>query len=305
MPTMNNYLNLIYVNLGFIAQIVVMMYFKSALEIKENWPLYRCNPPYWIFSENISEDFNYCIQNTQVNLMGYLLQPMNYMISSLSSMSSNFNESINQIRFLFSGTRDFVTNIVQSIFGVFLNMIVEFQKMIISIKDMVGKMIGIVVTIMYVLDGSIKTMNSAWSGPPGQLVKAIGSCFHPDTLVQINDGTIYKMQDLPLGAQLKDGGKVFAVLKIANLKNEHLYKIKGGIPNDKQENDIYVTGEHFIFDTITNKWVMVRDYSKSILQRQIHTDWFSCIITTTHRIQINETIFWDWEDDELTKNTTF
>jgi hypothetical protein len=298
MPTMNNYLNFLYVNLGFAAQIIVMMYFKSALEIKENWPLYRCNPPYWIFSENISEDFNYCVQNTQVNLMGYLLQPMNYMISSLSSMSSNFNESINQIRFLFSGTRDFVTNIVQSIFGVFLNMIIEFQKMIISIKDMVGKMIGIVVTIMYVLDGSIKTMNSAWAGPPGQLVKAIGSCFHPDTLVQLNDGTIYKMQDLPLGSELKDGGKIFSVMKIANLKNEYLYKIKGGVNNDT----IYVTGEHFILDTKTEKWVMVKDHSDSILQKQVQCDWFSCIITTTRRIPIGSNTFWDWEDDELTKN---
>ena len=42
---MNNYLNLLYVNLGFVAQISAMMYFKSALEIKENWPKYRCNPP--------------------------------------------------------------------------------------------------------------------------------------------------------------------------------------------------------------------------------------------------------------------
>ncbi len=301
MPTMNNYLNLLYVNLGFVAQIIVMMYFKSALEIKENWPLYRCNPPYWIFSENISDDFNYCVQNTQVNLMGYLLQPMNYMISSLSSMSSNFNESINQIRFLFSGTRDFVSNIVQSIFGVFLNMIIEFQKMIISIKDMVGKMIGIVVTIMYVLDGSIKTMNSAWAGPPGQLVQAIGSCFHPDTLVQVSDGTIYKMQDLPLGAELKDGGKVFSVMKIANLKDECLYKIKGGVNGDI----IYVTGEHFILDIKTNEWIMVKEHTESVLQRQVHTDWFSCIITTTRRIPIGSKTFWDWEDDELTKNTTF
>ena len=55
MPTMNNFLNLIYVNLGFIAKITAMMYFKSALEIKENWPIYRCNPPYWIFSDNIFE----------------------------------------------------------------------------------------------------------------------------------------------------------------------------------------------------------------------------------------------------------
>jgi hypothetical protein len=298
MPTMNNYLNFIYVNLGFVAQIIVMMYFKSALEIRENWSLYRCNPPYWIFSENVSDDFNYCIQNTQVNLMGYLLQPMNYMISSLSSMSSNFNDSINQIRFLFSGTRDFVTNIVQSIFGVFLNMIIEFQKMIISIKDMVGKMIGIVVTIMYILDGSIKTMNSSWAGPPGQLVRAIGSCFHPDTLIQLKNGTIYKMQDLPLGCELTDGGIVFSVMKIANLKKDYLYKIN----KDANNPTIYVTGEHFMLDEKTKKWIMVKDYSESILQRHMQPEWFSCIITTSGRIPIGDIIFWDWEDDELTKS---
>jgi hypothetical protein len=252
MPTMNNYLNLIYVNLGFLAQITVMMYFKSVLEIRENWPLYRCNPPYWIFSENISEDFTYCVQNTQMNMMGYLLQPINYMISALTSIGGQFNESINNIRIMFSSIRSFISNIIESVFGVFLNMIVEFQKIIISIKDMVGKMIGIVVTIMYVLDGSVKTMNSAWSGPPGQLVKAIGSCFHPETKITMANGEFYKMENAPLGGELKDGGKIFAVLRIDNSKKEPLYKIEG----DKQS--IFVTGEHFVYDNTNNKWMQVK-----------------------------------------------
>ena len=121
MPTMNNYLNLIYVNLGFIAQITVMMFFKSALEIKENWPIYRCNPPYWVFSENISEDFTYCVQNTQMNMMGYLLQPLNYMVNSLTSIGGAFGEAINNIRVMFSSIRNFVSDIIQNVFGVFLN----------------------------------------------------------------------------------------------------------------------------------------------------------------------------------------
>jgi hypothetical protein len=33
----------------------------------------------------------------------------------------------------------------------------------ISIKDLVGKILGIVVTILYILDGSLKTMNSTWA----------------------------------------------------------------------------------------------------------------------------------------------
>ena len=294
MPTMNNYLNLIYVNLGFLAQISVMRYFKSVLEIKENWSLYRCNPPYWIFSENVSQDFTYCVQNTQMNMMGYLLQPLNYMISSLTSVGGQFSESINNIRLMFSSTRNFIAEIIQNVFGVFLNLIVEFQKIIIGIKDMVGKMIGIVVTIMYVLDGSIKTMNSAWSGPPGKLVKAIGSCFHPYTEITLADGTYHKMENAPLGAELKDGGKIFAVLKIDNPKKEPLYKIQG------KEQDIYVTGEHFILDKTNNKWIQVKDYKNAEIQKDFIPEYFSCLITTNRRIIIDDEIFWDWEDDELT-----
>ena len=296
MPTMNNYLNLIYVNLGFLAQITIMMYFKSALEIKENWPVYRCNPPYWVFSENIAEDFTYCVQNTQMNMMGYLLQPMNYMISSLTSVGGGLNESINNIRVMFSSIRNFVSQIIENVFGVFLNLIVEFQRMIISIKDMVGKMIGIVVSIMYILDGSIKTMNSAWAGPPGQLVKAIGSCFYPATELTLLNGDKYKMEDVPLGSVLKDGSKVFAVLKVDNPKKESLYKIK----TDNQ--DIFVTGEHFIYDTSQNKWIQVKNYANAVLIPNFVPEYFSCLITTSRHIEIDGILFWDWEDDELTNN---
>lgn len=296
MPTMNNYLNLIYVNLGFIAQITVMMYFKSVLEIRENWPLYRCNPPYWVFSENISEDFTYCVQNTQMNMMGYLLQPLNYMVSSLTSIGGQFTESINNIRKMFSSIRGFISDLIENVFGVFLNLIVEFQKIIISIKDMVGKMIGIVITIMYVLDGSIKTMQSAWAGPPGQLVKAIGSCFHPYTEITLANGKHCRIENAPLGAELIGGGKVFAVLKIDNPKKEPLYKIKG------KEQDIFVTGEHFVFDKTNNKWIQVKDYNKAKIQTDFIPEYFSCLITTNRRIKIDDEIFWDWEDDELLKH---
>jgi hypothetical protein len=294
MTTMNNYLNLIYVNLGFLAQFTVMMYFRSILEIKENWNIYRCNPPYWIFSENISKDFTYCVQNTQMNMMGYLLKPLNYMISSLTSIGGQFGESINNIRVMFNSIRNFVAEIIENVFGVFLNLIVEFQKIIISIKDMVGKMIGIVVTIMYVLDGSIKTMNSAWSGPPGQLIKSIGSCFHPNTKITLSNGKKYNMSDVPLGSILKDGGKIFAVLKVDNPNKEPLYKIEG------KNQIIYVTGQHFIFNKTNKKWIQVKNCNYAEIQPNFIPEYFSCLITTNRRIEIDDELFWDWEDDELT-----
>ena len=293
MPTGKNWLYFIYVNVGFTLYTVATYYLTSLKEIKDNWPLYRCNPMYMPLSDDMTSDFTYCVQNTQMNMMGYLLQPLNYMVTSLTSVGSGLSESINNVRVMFSSIRNFVSQIIQNVFGVFLNMIVEFQKIIISIKDMVGKMIGIVVTIMYVLDGSIKTMNSAWAGPPGQLVKSIGSCFHPSTKITLANGKHYKMENIPLGAELQDGGKVFAVLKIDNPKKEPLYKI------ESKEQDIFVTGEHFIFDKTNNKWIQVKNYEKAIIQTDFIPEYFSCLITTNRRIQIDDELFWDWEDDEL------
>ena len=296
MPTMNNFLIFTYVNLAFIIQIGILVYFKSAKEIKDNWQEYRCNPPYWVFSENLTDDFNYCIQNSQTSLMGFLLQPMTYMMSSITSMSGSALEAVNNARGMIDKLRNFLTSIISTIFSVFFNMIIEFQKMIIAILDMVSKIVGVIGTLLFVLDGTMKTMQSGWNGPMGQLVRKIGVCFHPDTKVKLKNGEIFPMKDLPLGAELEDGGKIFAVLKIDNSKKDKLYKIKGGVNGE----DIFVTGKHFIYDKKQDKFIYVEDYEGALKQEEIKSDWFSCLITTNRRIPIEEHIFWDWEDDELT-----
>ena len=295
MPTMQNFSTFFLVNLAFLLQIIGIVYFRSLIEIKKNWPLYRCNPPYWFFSDNIAEDFTYCVHNSQINILGYLLKPITYLISNLIEISAEFNENINNIRFMISNIRGFFGSAIQRISGMFFNIVLEFQKILIKLKDMVGKLVGINLTILYVLDGSIKTMQSAWNGPPGKVVRAIGSCFHPETKIKTKDGQIFAMKDLPLGSELMGGSKVFSVLKIDNANKDLLYKIKNGVNGD----DIYVTGEHYIFDVNSNRFIQVKDSLNSEIQASIYSDWFSCLITTNGRIQIEDHIFWDWEDDVL------
>lgn len=307
MPTLSNYMSFLYVNLGFILLIVVMMYFKSAQEIKENWPKYRCNPPYWVFSEDISKDFTFCVQNTQMNLMGYMMQPFTSLISSLTTVGGEFSENLNGIRTMVSVIRDFITSIVENIFGVFMNLVIEFQRMMLSMKDMMGKTIGIVVTLLYVLDGSLKTMTSAWKGPPGQMVQAIGSCFHPDTEIYLLGGGIVAMKDIPLGAYLWgiNSGRVFSVMRIDNKfvpKPVKCYRIQGKGVNGA---DILVTGEHYIWDNIIDKYVKVKDYKNCDTKCAEDThnpppDYFSCLITTDGKIPIGQCLFLDWEDTFMT-----
>ena len=185
MPTGRNWLYFTYVNLGFIIGIISIYYFSSVSEIKKNWPLYRCNPIYMPLSNDVEGDFIYCVQNMQKNMMGYLLQPLTYILTNIGTMSGEFMESINYVRAMFNKIRNFFANTVQNIFGVFLNIIIEFQKITIGIKDLIGKLIGTMVTIFYIMDGTMKTMQSAWNGPPGQMTRALGNCFDPNTLIKL------------------------------------------------------------------------------------------------------------------------
>jgi len=293
MPSGKNWLNFLYVNLAFIAYIVAIYYLIAVKDIKDNWPLYRCNPMYMPLSENPQEDFTYCIQNMQSNYMGYLLQPITYITSSLTSSMGSFANEINMVRAMFHKIRTFFSSIIQNVFGVFLNLVIEFQRITIGIRDLMGKTVGIMTVLLYTLDGSIKTMNSTWNGPPGQMVRALGKCFHPETLIRVKNGNILCIKDLCLGDVLEDGSIVDAIMKIDNKRNPvNFYTIKNaGINNE----DIYVTDSHLVFDKKTQKFIPVSEYTLAE-PCEITYPWFSCLITSTHRIPIGKETFWDWED---------
>jgi hypothetical protein len=293
MPSGKNWINFIYINLAFALYIAGVFYYSQILEIKANWPLYRCNPMYMPLADNINENFIFCIQSMQTDFMGYLLQPITFITNSITSMLSVFLDAIQNIRAMFNKIRTFITSIIQSIFGVFLNLIIEFQRITIGIKDLIGKTIGIMVSLMYTMDGSIKTMHSVWNGPPGQLVKALGKCFYPNTTMMLKDGSSKFMKDLDLGDILSDGSIVETVMKIDNKKEPvPFYIIKNAGVNNE---DIYVTGSHLVFDKTQNKFIKTENYSKAE-KTDFKTDWFSCLITSNHKIPIGNEIFWDWED---------
>jgi len=301
MPSGKNWVNFLYVNLAFVIYIAGVFYFNQIANIKAKWPLYRCNPLYMPLADNIESNFVYCIQSMQTNFMGVLLEPLSFLTNSIGNVVGDMLESINFVRAMFNKIRGFISSIIQSVFGVFLNLVIEFQKITIGIIDLIGKTIGIMTTLMYTIDGSIQTMESAWNGPPGQMVQALGSCFHPNTKIRLMNRQIKDMKDIDLGDVLESGSVVSSIMKIDN-KQERipLYVIKkAGVNGD----DIYVTGSHLVFDNSQNKFITVQHYNKAVIS-DVETDLFSCLITRDHKIKIGSELFWDWEDHFI-KNIYF
>jgi hypothetical protein len=288
----------------FIILIFIVLYVFNVLsvgiqKIKDDWPQYRCNPivmPFAsVFGYDPMSNFSFCIQNMMSSYMGYLMQPIKYSFSVLGNISKDINDALTGVRAFFNNIRNYITNIIQTVFGVFLNILIEFQRVTINIKDMFAKLIGVLATLMYVLEGTVDTMESGWNGPPGQLVRAL--CFHPDTKVELKDGSLYAMKDLPLNSILKTGSKVCAVMNISNITEkgefiEKLYSIDGGVNNEK----ILVSGSHLIYNNEIKQFVHVEDLSNVIIS-DMNSPNFACLITSDHIIPIGKHIFHDWEDN--------
>ena len=269
-------------------------------KIQNNWVQYRCNPivmPFaGLFGEDPSKTFTYCSQTMMKDYMTYLLMPLQNAVNVTQNVGGGLETAINDARKVISSTRSFVTMIVQSIFGVILNIVVEIQKVIINMKDMVAKLVGIMTAILYMVYGSMTSMQSAWKGPPGKMVRSL--CFKPTTSIRLINGNIKEIQHLKLGDVLNDGSVIEGVLKLRNTSGELFYKLNEG----ENEEPIYVTGSHLIRNN-EGQFIPVKNFHEAIKTKS-KSDILICLMTSTNRIVIGERTFWDWNDDEVAKNVS-
>ena len=285
-PTGSQWLNFIYVNLGFFSIAIIMAYVISIKEIKENWGKYKCNPMFMMFSDDVSGDFEQCVGKMQEVSIGAMLDPYTQQVNDINNQlaaQSQQTESLNSSLF------DFNTSTLGNFGGVssaITNSSVEMQKMTYGLSDVMGKITGIAGTLAYVLDGNMKTMCSMWKGPPGQVMRSLGKlghCFHPSTRIELMSGLFVPMESVRIGDILKDGSRVVSTMQV-DPSGEPLMKL----------GDVYVSGSHLV--KCGNSFIYVSNHPQAIAQGVITSPWYACLITDTHQMKIGNYTFWDWED---------
>lgn len=286
---------LIYIGFFFVNILVV-----GSTNIKKNWPKYRCNPIIMplagYFGHDPTSNFTYCIQNMQTSYMNYLLKPTHYVMSLFQNTLGQLSNDINWVRKKIESLVSNLTTIITSIFSVFINIMIEFQRMLIKLKDVFSKALGVMVSMIYLIEGGMLTGTSIMAGPVGETLRFV--CFHPDTKVMLKDGREKKMKEIELGDILSNNSKVLATMKIRGNKYENYGEINDyyKIYSNEYNNYIYVTGSHLIQDEETNNFIPVRKYKKATKCNNMKTEMMNCLITDDHLIQIGEYTFWDWED---------
>jgi hypothetical protein len=119
---------------------VICMYCYAKAHIKpivDNWPNERCKPYYIPIAgfitkpDNMSasdytvQNFNYCTQNILKSITGFMVEPITFITSGLTDILNYVISDIDNIRNMFNKIRTFVSSIIQSVFGVFLNLVID------------------------------------------------------------------------------------------------------------------------------------------------------------------------------------
>jgi len=113
------------------------------------------------------------------------------------------------------------------------------------------------------------------------------SCFDENTefIVKTEDNkeVSKKIKDLQVYDILKNNSKITSILKL-NAKNETMYKL----------NNVIVSGSHSVL--YNNKWLLVKEHPESKIIGNYRKPYLYCINTDTKYIEINNTIFVDWDE---------
>ena len=142
--------------------------------IKNNWSLYKCNPmviPFaGIFGHDPQQTFLDCQGNYNMNFMQYLMEPLKYLTSNIGNIGTDIGDQVSGLVNLGGSTNIGLLNIFTNIYGVATNLLVEIQLIILALEDSFKKIIGILVTFLYLLKGIEYAIPSALLTPPGEAI---------------------------------------------------------------------------------------------------------------------------------------
>lgn len=169
-------------HVGLILFIFIGLFFASFFvggiqQIKNNWPIYRCNPivmPFaGMFGYDAAENMTHCIQSAQSEYMSYLLDPIYYAISVTNTIGTSLSNDMQSMRSALGGTRNLMGGNFLDVFSKMINIRVEFQRVMYKFKDVAKKMMGIQMAFLYILTGSIDTGRSIVAGPIGKTLDEV------------------------------------------------------------------------------------------------------------------------------------
>ena len=147
--------------------------------IKDNWNEYKCMPIVTPFASYFGHDpdktFNSCIQSITGSFIGDLLNPVYNIFKEVSSVGIQLGEFMSMFNSIGASFKNNFLEMLLSVYDIASKLLVGLMQIAITIQDMINKLMGVFVVIIYILLGANYTVVSIWTGLPGSIVRTATS----------------------------------------------------------------------------------------------------------------------------------
>lgn len=255
--------------------------------LKKNWVQYRCNPMYMPFAglvgDSVVSNFTKCTMKGFQDYAGYMMDPIMGEFAVVNETVTEIGGAMNSMRSMMSGVRGGFLGILGTVFGKIQNLVSQFQYIIIRMRTLLSRIVGVMLSFIYVFYTGMETGTSVMNGPIGQTVSFL--CFDPETFIVLKSNIGIPMKNVKVGDVLYRGETVRAVYTVSG-KDVKLFFLNG----------VVVSGHHKV--RIPSGNIPVSKHPLAIPMDKT-LDTLVCLDTDTHQIHLRGIEFLDFSEKNL------
>ena len=260
-----------------------MVALNNLKDLKDNWPLYRCNPAYMPLAGMVGEDpfknFTDCTMKNFQDYTGFVVDPIMSQFSVMTEAVSQIGGAMEDMRGMMAQTRTGFLGIIGTVFGKIQNLMSQFQYIIVRMRTLMARLVGIMMAFVHIFTTGQQTGSSVMNGPIGGTMNFL--CFDENTLIKNGSGATVYMKNLKLGDSLPNNNKVTSV-----------YSIDGTDVPMYMLGTVKVSGGHKVW--YKDAFISVAEHPDSV--RTLDSKRLVCINTHLRSFSIGGHIFMDFTE---------
>jgi hypothetical protein len=143
--------------------------------LKDHWSELRCNPMYMPLASYVGVDpfdnFVKCSTKSFGDYMSLAMDPIHSQMSMVGDGLGSITSVLSDMRGLFSSVRGGFAMVFQMVFGKISNLMSSMQYLMIRIRTIMARIVGVFASIVYASYAGEQTGESIWNGPIGGAIR--------------------------------------------------------------------------------------------------------------------------------------
>jgi hypothetical protein len=173
-------MDVIIVGITTVAAVIGTMYLFAmgqVAHLKANWPQYRCNPIYMPVANLVGDDvftnFTKCTMKGFHDYAGFVMDPIMGEFAVVNETISEVGGAMHSMRGMMSGVRGGFLGIIGSVFGKIQNTMGSIQYIIIRMRTLLSRIIGVMMSFVLIFYTGMETGESVVNGPIFKVISAL------------------------------------------------------------------------------------------------------------------------------------